>query len=179
MDNAKRMTRGCRMPKKIRIVTMQMYAEHLGVSYQYIRRAYRLNVNQELDVPPVIRRVARAMAPPNAVIGVHPLWLSTEIEEFEKNNPPERILNEDPRRWRYGTDEALYLVNEDQLETTARKVLNDRERDIFFRRYTLGGQGYMAQNKVAEEFGVTYQRIQKIQKDAEQKVRQALGMDSP
>jgi len=57
---------------------MQMYAERLGVSYQYIRRAYRLNVNQDLDVPPVVRRVARAMAPPNAVIGMSPLWLSSQ-----------------------------------------------------------------------------------------------------
>ncbi len=165
------------MPKKIRIVTMQMYAERLGVSYQYIRRAYRLNVNQELDVPPVVRRVARAMAPPNAVIGMSPLWLSSEIEEFEKDNPPERILNEESRRWHYGTEEDLYLIDEKRLEAAARKVLEDSEREVFFRRYTLGGHPFMTQKEVAKECGVTHQRVQQIQRDAEQKVRQALDMD--
>ncbi len=165
------------MAEKIRIVTMQMYAERLGVSYQYIRRAYRLYTNQDLDVPPVVRRVERAMAPPNTVVGRNPLWLSTEIEEFEKENPPERILNEEPRRWRYGTEEDIYRVDENRLAAAATKVLDDREREVFFRRYTLGDHPFMTQKEVAEELGVTYQRVQQIQKEAEAKVRQALGMD--
>lgn len=91
--------------------------------------------------------------------------------------PPERILNEEPRRWRYGTEEALYLVDEKRLEEAARKVLEDREREVFFRRYTLSGHPFMTQDEVAGDCGLTRQRIQQIQKNAEEEVRQALGID--
>ncbi len=165
------------MPKKIRIITMQMYAERLGVPYQNIRHAYRLYTNQEANARPWIRRLARAMAPPNAVIGRTPLWLSTEIEEFEKDNPPEQILNENTRGWRYGTDEALYLVDEKRLEAVARKVLQGRELDLFLHRYRLGGHPFLTHKQAAEKYSVQRSRIGQIQHSAERKVRQALGMD--
>jgi len=68
-------------------------------------------------------------------------------------------------------------VEEERLEAAARKVLEARERDVFFRRYTLGGHLFMTQDEVAEACGVTRQRVQQIQKESERKIRRALGMD--